>query len=221
MSLAEFANGSLTVILSGRFSGDPTTRAEISLWPQDGFADCPILSGNIRATLNGVPTPLLVNGGVYYGYEGGGSCHGIPFIAELEALQGSPGSPDGEFVLSDGRYTMKLTVRNLVISRTMTRVTSAPDLRPGGQMRFSWQPQADTLVRGSVSLAGVGRYSYSFDARIESNEFIVDLPAKPWPEGAVISVAGIAATSVARCEGIRTCRVTEIMQIDTIELPTL
>lgn len=215
MSLEDLSKGKLSL----RFNATP--QVTLILAPEEGFPDCPVLTGNVAATLNGSPSTFRLSGEVRE-YEGNyRTCWYPAFVFDLDPLNGSPGAPDGEFVLQDGTYTMRFAVRNLMIERKLIRLTPDAAIKPGRQVRYHWQPATDSLLRGTCSVQGRGDYLPPCSAQAESGSLIVDLPAAPWPAGADYFASGYATAPVDRCEGVQKCELLEIILQDHIVLPTL
>lgn len=217
-SLREFSNGSLSVGLDAMA---PNSKAVFSLEPEAGFSDCAILDGTISATLNGQPPSFVSPGSVFLGTEGYRSCVKPSFTFLVDSLGPSPIAPDGEFVIEEGLYSIRITVSNLLAERKLSRITAPTSLKPGSEMRYFWEPGTDSSLRGTCTLEGHGDYFYSFDARIESDQLIAVLPTEPWPMGTVLYFDAFATAPIRRCEGIQTCEVYQIRRQDKVELPPL
>lgn len=213
MSLKELAGGHLWVILDSSVKS-----ASLRIYPEEGFSDCPVLTGNVVATVNGVRSNLHSNGQASKQDEGYYLCEQPLFL--FDSLNGSTGSPDGEFVLDDGAYSMRLTIRNVLEERKLTRLTPTATLKPGGSMVFEWQPISDSLLSGRCQVNGAGNTSHRFPARIESGLLVADLPTDPWPAGANLQVSVNAMAPIVKCEGVRECKQNEMLLSDVILLPS-
>lgn len=214
-SLEELSLGSLWVTLD--YAPD---RVQVYLYREKGFYDCPVLTGHISATINGNPSIGGSLGGVIRKEEYETYCSGPYFEFPREPLKVTAGAPDGNFVLSDGSYTMRLSVKNLLAERKLLRLTAAADLKPGSQIKFTWQPATDSLLEGSYSISG-GSYFHHATARVETGMLIAELPTEPWPKGAELHSSGVGLVPIVKCEGVQTCDQIQILRSEHIELPSL
>jgi hypothetical protein len=214
MTLEGFSKG--TVYLDVNPSG---YEVALYLFPEEGFPDCPVVGRNVIATLNGNSSFNSGRGGLDT-RDGEPSCNLIAFGFTKESLLG-PGTPHGEIVLQDETHTIRFTVSNLAAERKLTLLTPVAGLKPGSQVRLSWEPVTDSVIEGNGGVNGRGLYSYTFLARVESEIIIAELPNEPWPAGAELYVNAFASTGVIKCEGIMKCQLLPIGKQQRIELPTL
>lgn len=214
-TLVGFSQGLLVLDLNA-----VKAHAILRLITEEESGDCPVLVGSITASMNGSPSMKSFSGAVDVD-EGYRSCIAPYFDFSLESLKNTPQAPNGEFVLQDESHNMRLSVGNLEAERKLVRLTSVNELKPGGQMKFAWQPATDSVRDGTYRLLGQGNYFYSSDARVESAVLIADLPVQPWPIGAQLDFSGSALAPILKCEGVHACEPIRVLRSDKVDLPNL
>lgn len=216
MSLKELSMGRLSLSL---YSDGLAT---FLIDPEDRFSTCTVLTGTVTASLNGRSPTSFSRGGLGPEQdEGYRSCQSPQFLFALESFDTAPGAPDGEFVVGDGSYSMRLNVANLLAERKVIRLKDPAILKPGDQMKFGWLPTTDIVLDGTSRVDGRGNYFFQFGARVESQQLVTILPNEPWPAEAVLYFTGSATIPIEKCEGVRTCQVIDVSRQDIIDLPKL
>lgn len=120
---------------------------DVWLYHDDALAlQCPLLDPETVAEVDGVPIPMLDNGG-----RSGGSCDFPIFSLEEDAFP--PDQETSTLVLEDETLTVTMEVTRLFAERTLALPTH-PDghLLPGDAATLVVTPETDTIETGTLSL---------------------------------------------------------------------
>lgn len=169
-------------------------------WSRGG--DCYQIPADTRLTINAETATLEGRGDTHLSFDGAFSC-------DYPRFTGTPrpaDEPRTEFILSDGRSTMRAVFQELRAPRGL-RVNGQDQatLRAGTVVDVEWLPVTDQLEKVDVHVKGGGSgWVWIENPHVQGNHVRFTLPALQAGRY-VLSLHGMGAVGVEACEGFSSC----------------
>lgn len=182
---------------------------------QNGSDKCPELIDNTVGSVNGKyeSTQAVIDYSV--------GCRPIAFEFLSKGLENTTGYPDALFQFGLNAQMIRFGVRKLLTERPLTLLTDRTQLKPGGELRYSYGLTEDQELQGSYRLFPADitvPASQVVTARIDAGQLVATLPAS-WSPGDRLHFTATVKPQVAECQGIAACDVTPLSAQDDVLLP--
>jgi hypothetical protein len=180
---------------------------------------CPMLSPDVRATLNGAAMTATSLGGAA-GQGERYACQAAAFSIPVAALPSHP-LDAGEIVIADGSTTLSVRVPDLCDRRVLEPVSPIGRYRRGTPIELRWPVASDRLGRVAAFLEAEvpgDDTRIALEARVTSGRVILG-GKKEAPPGRYELVVDVPFEApVDACEGARVC---EAGGIETFRTPVM